>query len=625
MAYSRGKTEKVKGDGLDAVVDGVLKNFERQIVLRNADDEQKFFEAVINNNLSTEDQLNFRKEQLLRVGDSREEKARITGEIKTLKKLVEQEKFSAAYTEQLSSFESGTASIDSVINWLSDQMTQTADPEIRAKIQSDLVTKKRDRFTMAKNALANQTQFAINDKTESILNEQIGKVNTARNQALLSGDTELLSTYDLHLQALSKAKTEAVIQRDINNFTMSNISGYATATKILDSYNDKVRGASGTGSITVDGITYASAQEFWSYKRDSYVADQSASGFFGRLANETTTAINTADSKNLLSKATLDKTLKVYDKISSRPELKGYETQITNERQAILQTGVDKQTKSILDAYSTDYDLTKASNALNQLKNMGANVDDSFTRLLTTASSIKDAQVSNIVTAAQGFMAEGLDSGAAVLKAISMGAGAVFSPKENTTRSEKDIASQGLMGGFGVDPRTTIQSAPVTTPQPTAPTGAPVDTAVPGNGSIVDFLDAQGKDSSYTSRSKLAAQYGIANYSGSPEQNTQLLKILSTPKPPQTVIPEVKPIPASKGGATATTTPKVTTPTTPAPITTTAPKTTYQGASVQDYLTSIGQDGSYAARTKLAASKGITNYAGTPEQNTQLLKTLRGF
>lgn len=45
-------------------------------------------------------------------------------------------------------------------------------------------------------------------------------------------------------------------------------------------------------------------------------------------------------------------------------------------------------------------------------------------------------------------------------------------------------------------------------------------------GSIVDYLRGQGKDSSYNNRKKLAEQYGISNYSGTANQNTDLLKAM---------------------------------------------------------------------------------------------------
>ncbi len=50
----------------------------------------------------------------------------------------------------------------------------------------------------------------------------------------------------------------------------------------------------------------------------------------------------------------------------------------------------------------------------------------------------------------------------------------------------------------------------------------------------------------------------------------------------------------------------------------------YQGNSIVDWLKSQGQKSDYASRATLAASKGITGYSGSAEQNTQLLNILRG-
>jgi hypothetical protein len=54
-------------------------------------------------------------------------------------------------------------------------------------------------------------------------------------------------------------------------------------------------------------------------------------------------------------------------------------------------------------------------------------------------------------------------------------------------------------------------------------------------------------------------------------------------------------------------------------------KTGYSGGSISDYLTSVGQDASRENRTTIAAKNGITGYLGTAEQNTALLKKLRGY
>jgi len=58
--------------------------------------------------------------------------------------------------------------------------------------------------------------------------------------------------------------------------------------------------------------------------------------------------------------------------------------------------------------------------------------------------------------------------------------------------------------------------------------------------SIVDYLKSIGQDSSYQARATLASQHGITNYTGSAEQNLQLLNALKTSTSPTT-----SPAPAS--------------------------------------------------------------------------------
>jgi hypothetical protein len=112
----------------------------------------------------------------------------------------------------------------------------------------------------------------------------------------------------------------------------------------------------------------------------------------------------------------------------------------------------------------------------------------------------------------------------------------------------------------------------------------------------VDFLSSAKLDSSFSNRKKLAAKYGVANYSGTAAQNESLLAKLkkdfkSTSKPVSTK-------PAAKGDQ----------------------KTN----SIVDYLVSIKADSSFANRKKLADKYGISNYKGTASQNSALLKKIRG-
>lgn len=111
-------------------------------------------------------------------------------------------------------------------------------------------------------------------------------------------------------------------------------------------------------------------------------------------------------------------------------------------------------------------------------------------------------------------------------------------------------------------------------------------------GSIVDYLESIGKDSSFNARKQYAKQYGIANYTGTAEQNTALLNAMR--------------------GNSKPTTPK--------------PTTSYYKAvdknGLVPSLKAIGVDSSFTHRKAIAKANGITNYTGTYSQNDKLATLL---
>lgn len=105
--------------------------------------------------------------------------------------------------------------------------------------------------------------------------------------------------------------------------------------------------------------------------------------------------------------------------------------------------------------------------------------------------------------------------------------------------------------------------------------------------SIVDYLKSIGKPSDFNSRAGYAKQYGIANYTGTAEQNMQLLNAMrgnagSSAKPSANYYPA------------------------------------FNSGSIVDGLKKIGVDSSFGNRKKIAQANGIANYEGTAAQNTQM-------
>ncbi|MBI4119363.1 MAG: peptidoglycan-binding protein [Parcubacteria group bacterium] len=478
MAYERLSDAKVKGDGLDVFIENTMKLFNLQLSIRNAEEENNFNRAIVDQNLSLDDQLDYRKEQLKRVGDDPGERKRLREEIKNLSARVEQQDFSEEYLGKVADVSAGITSIDSVVSWLKDQLDSASNPDVRIAIGKALDQKESEKFQLTQTLLNNQTDYAIKDKTASIINTQISRVNSERTKALLAGNDSQVSGYDLQLQALAKALNENSIDKDIKNFAVATVTGYASATQLLDSYNNKISSSAPSGPVKIGDITYASPQEFWKFKRDSYLADNSDSGFFSRYNNEVNTDFKVKNSNNSLTTDDVKRASLAYDSLTSRPELANYQFKVNSTKQDSLQTGVDFLSNNVLRSFNVNYDLNAATSALNGLKSIGANVEDAFSKVINAATALKSSQVNSIVQNAQQLLLENpsMSIGDAVNQSLKKGSAAVLSPSQLLTKSPEDIAKETITGAagnqFGTEPRTTTPSANIPgagTPPPTVP------------------------------------------------------------------------------------------------------------------------------------------------------------
>jgi hypothetical protein len=157
--------------------------------------------------------------------------------------------------------------------------------------------------------------------------------------------------------------------------------------------------------------------------------------------------------------------------------------------------------------------------------------------------------------------------------------------------------------------------------------------------SIVDYLNATGRGSSFADRKKLAQSLGMPGYKGTAAQNTELLNNLrgfeggtnragrqmnrvdmrntlaqamreedQLMRDPFTsearATQQERFSPSSRQAASS-------------------PKSSYTGQSIVDYLKSEGMPSDYQSRKNLAAEYGIENYKGTAAQNKQLLNIMR--
>ena len=126
--------------------------------------------------------------------------------------------------------------------------------------------------------------------------------------------------------------------------------------------------------------------------------------------------------------------------------------------------------------------------------------------------------------------------------------------------------------------------------------------------SIVEALKSIGVDSSMTYRKQIAVANGISGYSGTANQNTQMLSMLKAgtlkiPNDENPVVPEEPPVIDYGTGV--------------------FPTCSSSFSSIVDALKSIGVDSSMSNRKTIAAANGISSYSGTADQNNQMLNLLK--
>ena len=110
-----------------------------------------------------------------------------------------------------------------------------------------------------------------------------------------------------------------------------------------------------------------------------------------------------------------------------------------------------------------------------------------------------------------------------------------------------------------------------------------------------------GVDSSFSNRKKIAELNGVQNYSGQPQQNTELLKKLKNGQLIKSIINDSN----------------------PSSDIIYYPACDKNEQSIVKALDSIGVDSSMDNRKKIAAINGISNYQGLYEQNIELLNKLK--
>jgi len=444
MAYEKLNQKKKIAINLGTFIESQLLLISQNRVRKNLVDEQKFNKAVLEDNLSLDQQIAFRDNQLkgVEAGD-REERLRLKNEISSLKDRKEQEDFTNKYIEELTRLNAGVQSIDTTLSWLRNTLNNTTDQTIKSSIKENISTLESKLYEQRKTALQYNTTYAAESKDMEIIDKQKTKINDAKVEAINAGNDDYAALLDLQLQSLNKAGAEASINKVLLNMSLTTMTGNS-ATALLNDFNSQLEQADKNTPITVGGIKYESASQFWEAKRGEYLNDRSENGFFNRYQSELNDKVTYKSTRNILSNDALKDVSTWYDTLKERPELTDYLERIDQDKQKSLTSTAELRGSNILNNFALNLD---ANNALKELAYIqdtyGVDQSLNYQKIVSSAAKEKQDQVSQILSTMSSIMSSnpGMTSQQAMETAIKSGAGATVTPEELATKKASDIVT----------------------------------------------------------------------------------------------------------------------------------------------------------------------------------------
>lgn len=532
------------------------------------------FQRAIANGLSYEEQVLLREKQLAEEKGSPFSDAEYISSLeKTIadtRKLNRFNKYRTKYSETLGDLSAGKVNEEQYLSVLKNQLNGVNDADLRLEIQTDITAAEAKVKTYKDTILGNQVRRAKFDGTRAALNDAIARVNVARAEALINNNEDEVTAYDETLSALNSQLASVRIADSIDDFRVNSATRGINPIEELDFINKQVVGANSDIPIRVqiggEAKTFTSAQQFWSLERDNYLSGGGIFGdFFKELEEAQKGIIDTAARVDGYPRqAVLDASLKVFNDLRARPEFAPFTSQLAASQSAVMSGAIDSFVKRVIDSAETTLQFEFADS---QIKAAGqrygidtsAQRSELFQRVrgLEQAELIPSGSAENLAAKlevdipeikAEGVVPKPTPKPApapapapapvpapvpapapistpaptpAPISSVKPSQPPQFTPVTGIGTKSDD--GQFTFTAEGWKPAASIPiSTPAKAPVPVTPTTPSTYTGV----SIVDYLNLQKQDSSFASRTKLAAEKGIVNYTGTEKQNTDLLNLL---------------------------------------------------------------------------------------------------
>ncbi len=432
------------GDAVKARIQSVIASKQGA----RLEEERRFQALVSSRDLSLDDQLDFRKQQLLQEERSTIRDEAFVTEIKkdigSLQAASRADRYRKSYYESYTSWKSGLKPVQDHVKFLEDQLGQTNDPTLAKDIRDALSEARVAAKTAEDSILDNYVEFAKNDKTDVVLSAAIDRVRSAKAKSVLGGDAVRASVLDLKEQSLRQTRAQSLIENDEHKYDLNRIKS-THPTRILDFFDSTAGSADATTPVTIDGRRYLNAQDYWKNRRGDYIANggfvKDYADYYGAWV-DSTVARSPELARDVLGQINDSTRL-----LLARPEMKGFENQLNDVASQVFKKGIDTLAKKYIQQAEVDYDFATAAKKIDELATAtGVDVKPYQNDLIGKLAEVKSPIANAIIQLAADYQTRGYTASAALAAATKQYRSgellaAPVSPAEIAAKKPEDVAA----------------------------------------------------------------------------------------------------------------------------------------------------------------------------------------
>lgn len=275
-----------------------LDSFVKSRARIHAAEEAAFQRSVIDNDLSYQEQLDYRQAQL------EDEKGEtypdiifmdeIETSITSFKKMVRYKKFRDGYFTFLEEYVAGKKSLDDHLTYLENEMNNSLDKDVREEMQEKIVNIKKLRREQDLKIINTQVQFAMKDKTADSINGAIALLKKQLIKPETQKDELLRTSYEQQLKSLEKGLTEIQIEDRVSGMVIGLVGKDMAHTSLwkIETFASFRDNANIDSPINVGGVRYNSEQEYWETTLNSYIQNDFVDDYIGENQKEATLLSN---------------------------------------------------------------------------------------------------------------------------------------------------------------------------------------------------------------------------------------------------------------------------------------------------------------------------------------------